>query len=210
MNMSEIYVPEDQRTTAWYIFYKKFRCRLPNIQTYSKEYIRMYGMPSSGDPNIDRQLANELVDRLLPISEIATYLDAGANIRIVNIEDTKEIYERITDHLNWWKKEMEESYHPVKTPIKDLQMLDALAFSVHPHAKHQFSTEIVESIMARRMSSVMRVSRANIMGGASLPKVTSNEAGEQLPSEDTGHKHVSMADLFVKHSPATVKVNKWG
>lgn len=204
--MDEIYVPEDKRTTAWYIFFKKFRCQLPNIDTYSKDYVRNFGMPSSGDLAIDRQLANEIVDRLLSIAEIAEYHSSGTNIRVVHYEDTKEIYERITDHLNFWKKEMEDSYHPVTVPMEDLIKLDKLAAAVHPHAKYQFTTEIVESIMSRKMSNMMRVSRRNIMGAAP----TTAPAGEEAKPVDNTHQHVSMAELFAEQSNAKVKVNKWG
>lgn len=157
------WVPEEQRDTSWYLFHKKFRCRVSNIKTMSMDYVKTFGMPTVGDPVHDTQMANELVDRMLSINQMLEYHREGVDILVCKYSDTKEIYERISDHLSAWKRTLETSYSTRGAPIEDLIELDKFANVVYKHAKFQFTQEYVDSILARSMGNHMRVNRSNIM-----------------------------------------------
>ena len=149
MGSQGTWIPVNQRTTAWWIFNHLFMCRVSNIQTMSVEYIKQFGMPSSGVQQYDKETANELIIRPLSISQMADFYKNGVTVHVINIADTKEIYERITDHLNFWKERISISYHIKDAPVDDLLLLDKLANVVYVHAVPQFTTEIVDSILAR-------------------------------------------------------------
>ncbi len=200
------WVPKEQRDTRWYIFKHTYLCRVPNIQTMSVEYIQQFGMPASGYAEHDAGTANELVTRMLSINDMVVHFGNGVNVAVVNWKDTKDIYEKITDHLNAWKEKLEIGWHTRDAPIDDLLLLDRFAMKVYQHAVHQFTTETVDSILARRMSSVLRVSRQNLMGAK--PKImTINGDGEKegpAVPERTG-----FADTFLNKKAVASGAAKW-
>lgn len=196
------WVPENQRCTAWYLWNRMFMCRVPFIHTMSMDYLQHFGMPSSGDAAIDRQTANELVVRMLSIHDMVEFYQRGVTIAVVQIKDTKIIYELITDHLNAWKRELEIALNTRNAPIDDLILFDKFANVVYRHAKYQFTEEIVESILHRKMAGAMRVHRANLFKYTPYdPKPVKNKDGEETDQ----HKYpdrISMADIFANRKAA--------
>ena len=201
------WIPENERDTRWWIWKKKFLCRVPNIQSMSVEYIKMFGMPTSGDPFEDKATANELITRMLSIDEMIGFFNQGVTVAVVNYKDTKAIYEHITDHLNAWKEKLEVGWHTRNAPIDDLLNMDKFAMSVYRHAVHQFTTETVDSILARRMSSTLRVSRDKIMGGMKPKVVVINADGEK--EEPAVPERAGFADTFLNKKAEHSGAAKW-
>lgn len=200
------WIPESQRDHRWYIWHKKFLCRIPNIHTMSIDYIKNFGMPTCGDNQFDRETANELKTMMLTINDMMDLFGKGVTIAVVNIRDTKEIYERITDHLVAWKQHLENGWHVKNAPIDDLLQMDKFAGVVYKYAQPQFTTQTVESILARRMSSTFRVGRDRIMGGLS-PKVTViNGDGEK---EEKKPERESFADSLLNRKATAAGASKW-
>lgn len=204
------WIPESERDSRYYIFRVLFKTRVSNIQTMSIDYLQHFGMPSVGDARLDAESTNELVTRMLPISEMAKLHKDGVNIRVVNYADTKLIYEHVTDHLNYWKANLENGFHTRGAPIEDLILLDKFAVSVYAHAKYQFTTEMVDSIVARRMSSTLRVSRENIL--KKKPQeilVINEETGTTEKQEEVFPERVSMAEIFSGRKALSNGAPKW-
>jgi hypothetical protein len=201
------WIPPEMRDHRWGIWKKKFLCRVPNIQTMSTDFIKMFGMPSTGDPFLDKETAHELISRMLTIAEMVTFFNQGVTVEIVNYKDTKTIYEHITDHLVAWKKKLETGWHTRDAPIDDLLLMDKFANVVYRFAAPQFTTDIVESILARRMSDTLRVSRDKIMGGSKPKVIIINEAGEK--EEEKRPERVGMADDFLNRKAANAGAAKW-
>lgn len=192
------WIEPEKRSTAWWLWNKKFRCKVSNIQTLSVEYIEHFGMPAVGDPIYDTQTANELVDRMLSINQMVEYHQKGVNIYVNRYEDTKEIYELISNHLNAWKQQLENGFNIRGAPVEDLLMLDKFANVVYKHAKYQFTTEMVDSIMARRMSSTLRGNRTNLLA-SETKTVTINADGEKVISETKYPERQSMDQAFKRY-----------
>lgn len=185
------WVPEKDRDTRWYIFKKLFLCRVPNIQTMSEDYIRTFGMPTTGVSRYDTETANELIDTMLPISRMVELHKEGVNVRVQKYTDTKLIYEHITDHLNWWKEQLRTGLNTRGAPLEDLKDLDNFAQVVYKYAAPQFTDTIIESLLSRSMASLM-TTRDSIM----KPRVevhTTNPAEEEKPLYP---ERVSMASVF--------------
>lgn len=156
------YVPPEQRTPEWYIFDQLFWCRIPFNQSRSVEHIKHFGTPVCGDPERDRATANELVDRMITIDRMVEYHKAGVHVYVKNRTDCGKIYGYISDYLQAWKSVLEHSLNTGDAPLQDLYDLDQFANVVYQHAKYQFSNEWVESVLQRRMTSVLQVSRDNL------------------------------------------------
>lgn len=192
--------PDSEKTPAWWIWRQLYMCRVNNIQTMSLDYIKIFGMPNSGHQQHDMQTANELITRMLSIADMVKFHNEGIIIRLVNYNDAKPIYEHITNYLNMWKNQLETGYHVRSAPIDDLLAMDKFANSLYAHAKHQFTQDYVDSILARRMSTLFKVNRNTVLKPKKADKVIySGEAITSEPVED--NKRVSMAEMFLNHKP---------
>jgi hypothetical protein len=125
----------------------------------------------------------------------------------VNFKDTKEIYERISDHLNLWKQKLENSFHVKDAPIDDLLLLDKFANVVYKYAAPQFTTEMVDSLIARRMSSAMKFNRQNIL--SPLKNKVINPIDGTTTEESKIPERVSMSDSFLASRPNNISNKKW-
>lgn len=199
--MGATWTPESERDTSYYIFKALFLCRVTFIQTLSTDYINLYGFPASGDNRTDQETANELVSRMLTISQMSEYFKEGIIVHVVDYKDTKEIYERISNHLNAWKYKLNNEFNIRDAPLDDLLLLDKLASAVYPHAITIMDTAYVDSLLAIRASNVMSVPRDKILS----PLRPKNEiVGGDVASNTKSR--ISMADVF-KREYSTL--NKW-
>lgn len=204
---SNVWRPESERDTAWPLFHKLFMCRVNNLETMSVQYLQTFGIPSSGDYEQDKRDSTEMVVRMLTINQILEFFKNGSIVRIVKLEDTKIMYELISDHLNAWKVEIEKRFNTRGVPIDDLLELDKLATAVYKHAAPQFTTEIVDSIIARKLSGNMRVNRSNIL---IKPKETAIDVTTGEPIEQPSYPpRQSMADVFIQTTPNSNLSSRW-
>lgn len=147
--------------TTVYIFDYLFKCRIPNLQSMSVNYIKHFGMPTTGNSSIDKNLNSQLITTMLPISKMVEYFKDDVPVYIVSSADIKLIYEYISNHLHLWKKQLEIGLNLGDVPIDDLIAMDKFANVVYDHAKFQFTQEIVDSLLIKHMSNTIRVNRNN-------------------------------------------------
>jgi len=206
--MSCSWIPPEERDTRWPIWHKKFLCRVNAFKSRSLEHVEHFGVPVSGDPLYDQAMMQEDIQRMLSIDEMVEFFRQGLVVGVLKEKETKAIYEHITDHLEAWKKKIENGWHVREAPIEDLILMDKFAHAVHKHARHHFTTEIVESILARRMSGTLRISRDKILGAGPKTQVVNKlEEGEE--EEDKFPQRQSMADLFAAKSDIARGAPKW-
>lgn len=188
------WVPMEQRDTAWWVIQKLYPIRVPSLEMQSPDYIKYFGTPDSGDENTNRQMREELVDVRIPISDMAEYYSQGVQVSIPDPKTTKEIYERIMDHLRAWKHAMDESIHPGTLPaiLDDLIKLDNFAAALFPHAKKFFDPTAGQAQFARRLGGLMSISR----GGFSVGPLVS-EPAETAPDELEVAKHDGFGSAFL-------------
>lgn len=182
-------------TTA-YLWDYLFKCRIPNLQTMSEEYIRFFGMPTTGDPGIDQAMADQWITTMIPISKMVEYSKQGISIKIVKYDDVKTIYSYISLHLQAWKNQIGNGLNIGDAPIDDLIALDEFANLVYDHAKYQFTRSMADSILARHLNGVTKFNKTNffkpdinITNPDNITKI--NDAEDvKLPERE------SMADIF--------------
>lgn len=189
---------KETRPTVWYLFNRRFMCRVPPLALRSIEDIKMFGTPTTGNPLLDKEMEQEWALRMLNIAEMEDCFNRGYNVRLAKYSDSKVIYELITDHLISWRtffETVENNRVPDET-IDELIRLDKFATAVYVPARHLFTETTAQTIFgryrqARRSASLL-----------SRNMFTKQEAKEQEKEVDeTGKKkgrpeRTSMASSF--------------
>lgn len=187
-------IPIDiNKPSDYYIWEPSFRCSVPQLQTTSVEYIKMFGTPTTGDPDIDKTLANQEIITYLTIAKMVEFHRKGVPIKVLNYNDTKTIYEYIEHHIRCWKKRMEVGINIGGAPVEDLIAMDRFATDVHKHARHLISQEEIDSFFVKSMGRVQTVNRFNLLAPVKEElEVTRINADDEpvFPERD------SMADVF--------------
>ena len=118
-------------TPAYKIFHYYYQCQLPQHFLYSQEYVKTFGVPTTGKSDIDWELSQTMVPAQLTIAEMAEMLDEGANVILTDPHDAVSIYNTIYAHLEQWRVQVAEGFSALDPPIEDLRKLDALAAQVY-------------------------------------------------------------------------------
>lgn len=139
-----MYIKPENRDTRYALWFERYQCRIPYIQTLSVDELVEHGLPTSGDPHHDHAMQWEPRLLSLPIHRMAELWSNGANIALVRRADAPIIYKAISAHLFAWKEHIENSYHPTKPPYDDLLILDQFANIIYDHAKFAYDQNFVE------------------------------------------------------------------
>lgn len=208
------WVPENERDTSYYIFNEKYRCTVPHIDMRSADHIKLFGMPSCGIKEIDRETANERIETYISINQMIEYFKRGALVGVRKVEDTKRIYERISDHLNAWKRQLHNGLNNGDAPIDDLILMDKFANAVYAHAQYQFTEEIVESLLLQQMGGIMPFNRHNLIN--TMQERRRKKEGRDKPVEEQEVKEeqrpqrASLEDFFSSYQGRTTnRANRW-
>lgn len=148
----DVYIPPENRDTRWPLWFKKYHVRIPHIQMLTIEEIED-GLPTSGDPHHDHASRWEPRHMLLPIHRLAELWGSGANIHFVKSEDTLQIYNDISAHLNAWKWHIQNEINYGEVPAEDLLLLDSFASSIYEHAKYHFDDSFADTFFGGKMAS---------------------------------------------------------
>lgn len=138
------YIKPENRDTRYPLWFTRYQCRVPFIQTLTVDELSENGMPTSGDPHHDHAMQWEPRLISIPIVRMAMLWSDGANVALVNRTDAPKIYQAISAHLHAWKEHMTQSYHAVKPPFEDLLLLDQFANIIYEHAKFAYDRSFVE------------------------------------------------------------------
>lgn len=151
-----MYKPPGCDTTIgiWDYYYS---VRVPFLQTTSVDYLRTMGMATTGNKAVDQEVMGQWITTMLPIATMIDYYKDGVQIRICKESDIVKIYDSITRHLEGWRHRLERGINIGEAPIEDLLAMDQFANAVYDHAKYQFTPELLESIMARNLSGVVKI-----------------------------------------------------
>lgn len=171
------YIPIENRDTRYDLWYIRYQCRVPFIQTLSIEDLERDGLPTSGDRHHDHAMQWEPRLMSIPIHQMADLWSSGANISLVNKSDAPKIYEAISKHLYAWKNHIENSYHPNKPPHDDLLVLDQFATIIYNHAATTYDENLVDDFRASRRTSISRSEMLSSMARADQRRVEDAEKG---------------------------------
>jgi hypothetical protein len=178
---------QKHHTAAYKIWHYFVECMIPQMYLYSEEYVKKFGLYSSGDPDIDSQAYQSTVRAQLTVAQMATYFFAGAPISLVNPDESKQIYGWIVAHLGDWQEEVHKDPNlKDQVPVDDLRMLDDFAKEIYPMARQHMDHEISGSRLFR---SLDRLSRRSLRRDGATPVQKASE----VPTE-----HNPMAQAIVR------------
>lgn len=166
-------------TPAFKIFHYYYQCQVPQHFLYSKEYVDTFGLPTTGDSEIDRELSQSLVPAQLTIAEMAEALDDGVNIILTDPKEAATIYGIIYDHLEGWRKQVTGGMSGLEPPVEDLRKLDVLAKEVYKVGRSYLPDPKEKSSILRSISRLSQGSAGRPRPQA--PKPTAETLGEHKP-----------------------------
>lgn len=208
-----VWVPEKDRDTSYYIFNEKYYCSVPHIDMRSSDHLRMFGMPSCGIKEIDNETAHERIDTYISIAQMAEYHKRGARVAVKKPADTKKIYERISDHLNAWKDMITYKLNIGDAPYQDLILLDQLANAIYEHAKYQFTTEYVDSLLLRQIDSMAVMTRDSLIATmhSTMERKKNRNTPKELEVEEVKKpERTPMTEFFEQYQGNTTNVSTTG
>ena len=133
------------KDTTYYLWDVTFRCKAPYLQTTDVEYIKHFGMHTTTDADIDRELANQWVDTMLPIVKMVEYYQKGIPFRIVKDSDVKTVYEYIENHLQAWANAPKISLNVANIPVDDLIAMNEFANTLFPLVRQKYANENIKN-----------------------------------------------------------------
>lgn len=165
-----------------------FMASVPFKDTMSDEYVRLFGMPTVGDPAIDRDMHNQPIYTYMTINKMVEYFRSGISVKVQKHSDTKRIYDTISRYINCWKEHLDHGINIGDAPIDDLILLDRFAGVVFEHAVQHFTREYLNSDAIRDLTG-----GGTWMSRSSFDKpvvIQENDEAQQF------QKHQSLAQLF--------------
>lgn len=144
---------DPDKSAAWKLFNYRFNCKVKQIHMTPNWVFTDYGVLSSGNADIDREIMDANVDYLLTAMDMAIIAGRGVNIIISDPADCVAIYEIVSQHLSDWVDALENNPHINRGPIEDLQKFDILATIVWQIAKHYVKVEVGTTHLMQRLNS---------------------------------------------------------
>ena len=129
--MPAILNSDAEQSAAYKLFHWPFQCKIQAIHLYDEDTVEYSGIPTSGDVDVDRAMAEESIQVTLSIARMIELFSEGAGIEFVRVEDTLTIYQIIKQHLLDWKNEAEVALHSGRIPINDLQLIDEFGQAIY-------------------------------------------------------------------------------
>ena len=147
------WVPPEQQDLKWKIWNLKFHVKVPNLPTRSRDHIKAFGTPTSGDPVQDRAAANELLDTYLSIDKMVLYHHQGVLVSLCKVTDALVIYELVVEYLSAWKHFLTTTMlQNPEVPYEDLVAMNNFIQVIYPHAQPQLTTAESESYLSKTIN----------------------------------------------------------
>ena len=108
------------------------------IDSLSDASIKAFGLPYSGDAELDEENRNKLIDCMITIDYMVELYNKGINIIFKDNNDTAKIYNIVNNYLIAWSDKLHNSLNANDAPSEDLIMLDQFCKDLLPQV-HQFA-----------------------------------------------------------------------
>ncbi len=110
------------------------------------ESAKARGVPTTGDEDVDNVMLNQMTRTYKTINELFELWRLGADIEVINYDDTKKMYDAIQAHLRAWLSYLTKGVYLSTCPFEDLLELDQFASVVYDKSKYVFTREVVVGI----------------------------------------------------------------
>lgn len=127
-------VPASQQTCAWRLFNVPHPCLVPQLFTMNQQIMENWGVPTTGDERLDRDMRNEWVSVQLTAVQMVELMDRGAPIMFQDHDVATKVYLDLLGHLRAWNHIFDVNLNLRRAPIADLAKFDELAAMIFPYA----------------------------------------------------------------------------
>lgn len=135
---------DDPRYPIWG---RVWYCRVPRIARYGTAYLERYGLPTSGNQNVDRELMKQQAPVYISIAQMVEYYHEHTMVSIIKRDDTKAIYEICQDYTFNWAKRVQNTVFNHNVPFEDLVQIDEFAEAVYQYAGHEYGEEFARTFI---------------------------------------------------------------
>lgn len=141
--------------TATQIWDDLYNAYVPDFVTINRDYIRKFGVPSSGNKDIDKMMSNNLTFVKIPIIKILEHYDNGVVVEIPSRQDMIAIHKAIERYLQEWRDhltyDINSDKQTHKTLILSLEKLSKLIF------EKAYPKEVMDSIINPRSFGILNI-----------------------------------------------------
>lgn len=135
-----IFQEKEKKTTCNALWDKYFMVKYNYHQSRSPEYLKTRGYFTTGIPEIDNQILNEeIVTQMSIDSMFELHRTRNITIKLINYDDSAEIYNIIHEHLLRWIEHLRFAVNIDPAIVKDLIDLDRFAGIIYPSAVNVFT-----------------------------------------------------------------------
>lgn len=177
-----------------------YRVRMPYALSRSIGEIQTYGLRVSGIKDIDKGMRNEIITTMIPIERMVELYEEGVPVGIPDVNDTKLIYEAITEHLMAWKEQLRKGININNAPIKELILFDRFAHEVYAFAKYEFVDDEINSLITSVFRSTSPITIDNIFKPKAIESFTGVNKAANIERE-------SLASYFSQNMPGIRRFN---
>lgn len=160
--------PKDTTHGIWDVLYK---VKVPMMGLRGVDDIRMRGTVLSGNKDVDNDIRNRKVTTWLSIDAMLELFRQDVVIGVCDLNDTKAIYNAISDHTSMWKMQLERGINVGSAPVKDLLDLNEFAKIVFEQAKWLFKDGEVSDANIRYIQGVANVNPQNFFNPKAIQKL---------------------------------------
>jgi hypothetical protein len=146
------WIPENERTTVWYLFNKLFFVRVNPLQVRTTEEIKQFGTPTTGNEDYDREMDKAEHVVMWSIARMESHYASGYTLKLVKHAECEEVYRLISNHLSAMRETLVESENSTNNPatMDELIRLDQFADAVFQHARYGLKDNLQHAGYARR------------------------------------------------------------
>lgn len=161
------------------LFDRYFCVKLNYLHSRNVATIQRYGLRVSGNDEIDRNLDKQEIITEMSISMMFEKFKDGVTVKLVNYNDSAEVYRLIHLHLLAWAEYLESGVNIGAAPLAELVELDRFASVVYSKAVNVFSQQERNIALSTSISGVQELNFHNILTRAKthdsfMTKVTPN------------------------------------
>lgn len=121
---------------------------IPDRLTLGEDYLRVRGVHSTGNRELDRELMTSLTTVMIPISKILEYFDSGIEIQIPSRADMIKMHKSIEMYLEEWKDHIKYDVNLNHTRYKDLILsLEKLSSTIYAKGRR---SEVIDDLKPKK------------------------------------------------------------
>lgn len=194
---------KSEKIWTWY-----YKCLVPDFQSRSAAHIAQNGVYVTGIKSLDKALKNDWVRRYLTIDKMVDFYQQGVTVRVIDVADTKDIYDTVQTHLTLWLDTIRTGLNISDAPISDLIVMDRFAATVYPFAKPLFTPEALESALAKHIDENQRVTLANFFNNPLLMNSDVTLANP-IPSSEIKEPEIERESLADHFKSSLASLRRW-